>query len=236
MAIGEAIGPALPPTEGGGPGEAPPIQTVGDPRLLHLPHVGLISSRSVPADLLLPTLDRCRILREEPISVVGGFQSPLERFALDLLLRGRVPIVVCPARTLAGMRLPTSWRPHIDAGRLAIASTLSERWRRPSSRSAELRNRLVARLADRLFIVHSAPGTRTFRLAVDCIDAGKPVGCFAHPANRELMLVGAEAVPLASAVQETKPAAPGKVSLPAPASLDPGAHAPYSTQTFTLTT
>lgn len=180
----------------GGTPEVGALRVIGEPRLLELPHLALLSARRIPPDLLLPTLDRCRLMREEAPSIIGGFQSPLERFALEILLRGRSPVVVCPARTLAGMRIPLRWRAHVAVGRMAVTSDLPERWRRPTTRSGELRNRLVTGLAARIFVVQASPGTRTFRLALESMDHGKVVECFAHPANRELMLVGAEPVPL----------------------------------------
>ncbi|MQA89061.1 MAG: hypothetical protein GEU90_02320 [Gemmatimonas sp.] len=172
----------------------PELRTIGDPELLNRPYLAMLTSRKPPPDLLLPTFDLFRRLREERIPVAGGFHGPLERSCLRLLLRGRQPVLICPARTLKRFRVPLGWTDAVRARRLLIVSELPDRWTRPSSRSAELRNDTLTRLASRIFVVSANPGSRTFERALRVMDAGKPVLCFDHPANRELLIAGARSV------------------------------------------
>ena len=93
-------------------------------------------------------------MRDAGVPVIGGFQTPMERECLRLLLRGGQPVVVCPARGIARMRIPRAWRPALDEGRLLILSPFPETVRRPTAKIAAERNELVASLADRVFIAH----------------------------------------------------------------------------------
>ena len=72
--------------------------------------------------------------------MVGGFQSPMEKEFLDLLLRGAAGAVVCPARGLCVMRLPRAWRAPLNDGRLLVLSFFDEAVRRPTAAIAARRN------------------------------------------------------------------------------------------------
>ena len=48
---------------------------------------------------------------------------------LTILLRGEQPIVVCPARCLARMRVPREYRAPLEAGRLLLLSPFAEHQR-----------------------------------------------------------------------------------------------------------
>jgi predicted Rossmann fold nucleotide-binding protein DprA/Smf involved in DNA uptake len=171
-----------------------PLRIIGDPELLRLRFVAILESRHVPAELVLPTFDLCRALRDAAVPVCGGFQGAIQAFCFHLLLRGSQPLLFLPARSTDGFRVRAPWRPALESGRLAIASRLPPRWKRTSSRSADVRNETLLELADRLFVVHAPPGSRTFDLAVRAIDVGRPTYCFDHAANRELLVIGAAPV------------------------------------------
>ena len=71
------------------------------------------------------------------------------------------PIVVCPARSIENMRIPRDWRPALDDGRLLVLSPFPAAARRPTAELAAQRNDLVADLAQRVFIAHAAPASKT---------------------------------------------------------------------------
>ena len=58
----------------------------------------LFCSVRCPGDLILKTYDLARLLRDAGTPVIAGFQSPMEKDCLEILLRGRQPVVICPAR------------------------------------------------------------------------------------------------------------------------------------------
>lgn len=171
------------------------VQLIGRPGLLRQPLIAWFSSGRLPTDLVIPALEMGRRLREDGVAVASGFHSPVERQVLDVLIRGRQPVVVCPARALEGARLPVQWRCALHEGRMLILSTQGSRVRRPSVRSAAERNAMVAALAERVFIASASPGGRLHSVAREVASRGQPLACFDHPANRDLLLLGAAGVP-----------------------------------------
>jgi predicted Rossmann fold nucleotide-binding protein DprA/Smf involved in DNA uptake len=101
------------------------------------------------------------LLRDAGVAVIGGFHSPMEKECLNLLLRGKQPIVICPARGLQRMRIPPAWKTPLESGRLLILSPFGEEHRRVTADLAAQRNQFVAALADKVFIAHAATGSKT---------------------------------------------------------------------------
>lgn len=170
-----------------GPGDPatawPRLWTIGDRTLLEQRFLGFFCSRRCPGDVILRTYDLARDLRDHGVPVIGGFHSPMEQECLRLLLRGKQPVVVCPARGIERMRLPKEWSDPIEAGRLLVLSPFPAEQSRMTADLAAKRNRLVADLATAVFIAHASPAGRTAGLAGEVLAAGKPVWTFECPAN-----------------------------------------------------
>ena len=79
-----------------------PPETVylGNLRLLDEPLTALFCSSRCPGDLILKTYDIAKAMRSAGVPVIGGFQTPMEKECLRLLLRGEQPVVVCPPEAL----------------------------------------------------------------------------------------------------------------------------------------
>jgi hypothetical protein len=58
----------------------------------------LFCSARCPGRAILAAHDQAALWRDEGRCVVGGFHSPVEEECLRILLRGRQPVIVCPAR------------------------------------------------------------------------------------------------------------------------------------------
>jgi hypothetical protein len=104
-------------------------------------------------------------MRDEGITVISGFHSPLEKDCLRILLRGKQPIISCPARAIEGMRIPAEYREAFDAGRVLFLSPLTKRPTRITREAAGRRNEVVAALSDAVYIAHISPGGHTERIA-----------------------------------------------------------------------
>ena len=169
------------------------LGVLGDPRILSRPLVGLLCSAQLPPSAALAVSDLARALRDAGVAVVSGFQSAGERECLTFLLRGRQPVVICPARGLGGMRLPAAWLAAVGEGRLALVSALPDRVRRPTAAIAEARNRLVVTLSDALVVLHATPNGRLAKLAAESLRAGRRVYCLDLPENGDLRVAGAVA-------------------------------------------
>ncbi|MEZ4618069.1 MAG: hypothetical protein R2867_21510 [Caldilineaceae bacterium] len=134
------------------------LTIIGDPALLDQMTLALFSSVQCPGHIILKLHDRAHELAAAGTGVISPFHSPLEQEALTILLRGQGPLVICPARGIGSMRIPQAYRPHIDAGRLAILSPFPDTQKRATQQIAALRNQMVALLAQRVLIAHAAPG------------------------------------------------------------------------------
>ena len=93
---------------------------IGNPELLAVPDkAALFASRRCDGNVILALFDRTRELRDAGRVVVGGFQSPVEKECLAILLRSpRSRLIILPARGLAGLRIPQAWRAPLAASRL----------------------------------------------------------------------------------------------------------------------
>ncbi len=69
----------------------------GNLHLLEEPLTAFFCSARCAGDLILKTYDLARSMRDAGVAVIGGFQIPMERECLRLLLRGTQPVVICPA-------------------------------------------------------------------------------------------------------------------------------------------
>jgi len=167
------------------------ITLKGDLGILDKRLIGFFCSVRCPGDIILKTYDLARALRETDMTIVGGFQSPMEKEFLDLLLRGAASVVICPARGLGNMRIPKGWKKPLDEGRLLLLSFFDDNIRRPTTTIAARRNAYVATLADRLFIAHAEKGGKTGKLCKDALARGKPVLTLDSPDNTPLIELGA---------------------------------------------
>ena len=138
---------------------------IGDPKILTERKVGLFCSVRCPGNAILGAYDVARKLRDEGVTVISGFHSPVEKECLRILLRGKQPIIICLARAPEKIRLPVGWRRALEAGRLLLLSQFEKRPQRPTTVSSHQRNELVAALSDTALIVHAEPGGSIARIS-----------------------------------------------------------------------
>ena len=167
------------------------FKSKGNLRRLDEPLPALFCSNRCPGDLILKTYDLARAMRDTGVPAIGGFQTPMERECLRLLLRGNQPVVICPARSIDNMRIPRDWGTALKDGRLLVLSPFPATARRPTAELSAQRNDLVAELAQRVFIAHAAPDSKTEAFARCLADAGKPLLTLDSPANQNLVEMGA---------------------------------------------
>ncbi|MDE0027175.1 MAG: hypothetical protein OXP69_22410 [Spirochaetaceae bacterium] len=166
----------------------------GDIGIIDEPLIGFFCSIRCPGDIILRTYDLARTLRGTDLTLIGGFQSPMEKEFLDLLLRGSARVVVCPARSIENMRIRREWRTPISDGRLLILSSFGRSQYRATAALAAQRNALVAALATEVVIPYAAPGGKTESLARRHAGAGKSILTLDSPANANLIAIGASTI------------------------------------------
>jgi len=164
------------------------LSVIGNITLLDPPGLtALFCSHRLPAELILPTYDLARDLRDTGVPVIGGFHAPMEREALRFLMRGTQPVIHVPARGLEGMRLSREQRKAIEAGRLLILSPFTA----TESRLAAARNLLVGALAERVLVIYSLPGGALEASVKQFLAWGMPVWALPGEANARLLQWGA---------------------------------------------
>ena len=169
---------------------------LGNLEILKCKTLALFCSVKCPGDLILKTYDFAQQLREAEVTVIGGFHSPMEQECLTILLRGNQPLIVCPARSLRNMRLPSAYKKPLDQGRLLLLSSFSEKERRHTAELANRRNRLVGALATAIFASHAEPAGKTESLCHQVLQWGKPL--YTHWSDLNANLISMGAVPLDS--------------------------------------
>jgi predicted Rossmann fold nucleotide-binding protein DprA/Smf involved in DNA uptake len=146
-------------------GASPQLSALGNLDQLALPKTALFCSARCPGQAILAAYDQAARWRDAGRCIIGGFHSPVEQECLRILLRGRQPVIICPARSLEKMRLPGDWQKPLADGRLLILSCFSGNEHRITSTLAARRNEFVAALADEVWFAHVAPGGQMQRLA-----------------------------------------------------------------------
>lgn len=168
------------------------VWTLGDPAILETPLLALFCSKKCHGDLIIKTFDAIRQIRDAGVPMIGGFHSPMEKECLDLLLRGKQPVVVCPARSIEGMRIPGGWQRPVAERRLLVLSPFEGREkRRMTAELARERNRFVASLSRAILVPHAAPEGLTEELCLELLKQGKPIYTFESEYNRRLVEAGA---------------------------------------------
>jgi predicted Rossmann fold nucleotide-binding protein DprA/Smf involved in DNA uptake len=167
------------------------IFALGDLDILRQKKLALFCSVKCPGDLILQTYDLARQLREAGIVVISGFHSPMEKECLSLLLRGKQPVIWCPAKRLTVNRLPREYMGPLSDSRLLMVSPFGEGIKRARQDIARFRNEFVAALAGQVFVAYAAPGGKTESFCEKVLGWGKSLLTFNSHKNASLIVSGA---------------------------------------------
>ena len=173
-----------------------PLSAVGEAGFLKLPALALFCSVKCPGSIIIKTYEAMQMLKLQDRVIAGGFHSPMERTCLDILLRGRAKLIVCPARGLQRLRIRPEWRAPLSENRLLIISPFDDPIRRSTKQLARIRNKFVAALSDSLLIPFAARKSRTEQFALEMLASGKMVYTFADPESQPLIDLGVTLLPL----------------------------------------
>jgi predicted Rossmann fold nucleotide-binding protein DprA/Smf involved in DNA uptake len=141
------------------------ITALGPVTLLANRKTALFCSATAPVDVLSHARKAALCMCEQGVTVISGFHSPVEKECLRILLEGKQPIILCPARAIATMHIPDDCRSAFEAGRLLFLSPFVGPPRRADRDSATKRNEFVAALADEAYFPYVSPGGLTARIA-----------------------------------------------------------------------
>ncbi|SHL42459.1 DNA-binding protein [Hymenobacter psychrotolerans] len=167
------------------------LRSLGNLSLLQQRKTAFFCSRESP-----PEVERLACLwaleqRYMQRCIMSGFHSRLEQSIFRYLLQGsRQPIIYVLGRGLqTNVRL--EYGPEITAGSLLFLSPFEAAVRTITAETADIRNLLIADLADEFFIPYLQPGGNLDALLAHPIAKGKPVYTLNIPQNRLLLKRGA---------------------------------------------
>ena len=172
------------------------ITALGNLDIVNHKKLAFFCSVKCPGHLILKAHDLSQSLKQAGVTVIGGFHSPIERECLTILLRGKQPIIVCPARSIKGMRMRIVYIKPLEEGRLLFLSPFKESQRRNTVETAMERNRFVAAVADAVFVAHASPNSKMEKFCGEVLKLGKSLYSFESDANKCLFNIGAKVLSL----------------------------------------
>ncbi|WAC07023.1 MAG: DNA-processing protein DprA [Thermodesulfobacteriota bacterium] len=172
------------------------ISVIGDFNILNHQKLAIFCSVKCPGNLILQTYDLAQKLREDGITVISGFHSPIEQECLRLLLRGEQPIILCLARSIEGLRIRREYRGPLAEGRLLILSPFTANQPRPTVAMSLYRNYFVAALSNRIFVPYAAPSSKTENFCNEILTCQKLLYTFENDFNQNLIFRGAHPISL----------------------------------------
>jgi len=168
------------------------IACIGNLDILKKKTLAVFCSVKCPGNLILQTYDLAQHLRDDGVTVISGFHSPIERECLNILLRGKQSVIICPARSIEGMRIKKEFRKPIEDGRLLLLSHFTDKQNRISSQRALERNRFVAAITDSIFVSYAAKESKTEGFCREILKWQKPLYTFESDVNANLIALGAK--------------------------------------------
>lgn len=166
--------------------DLPELTAIGDLSILKNETLGLLSSRKCPGSIILQFFDLIGKWRNEEITLISGFHSPLEQEALKSLRQSRTKFVFCPARSLEKMRIKKDLQDLVEQKRLLILSPFPKNETRQTAKLANQRNEFIAKIATRLLITHASENSQTQKLA----ESMPEFWTLDNPANKNLLNLG----------------------------------------------
>ena len=170
------------------------IAAIGNLNILQSKTLAIFVSVKCPGKIILDTYDYLKSLKDHDMTFIGGFHSPMEQECLDILLKGAANVILCPARSIEGMRIKNEYKHPIENGKLLILSAFSQNHNRISSKRSFIRNDFVATLADQIFIPYAADGSKTETLCREWLEKGKSVFTFNSNHNKNLIKIGCKTI------------------------------------------
>ncbi|RSK37344.1 DNA-binding protein [Hymenobacter metallilatus] len=167
------------------------LRTLGNTALLRLPKTAFFCSRDYPHRIERLSYLWAMEQRQLGYCVLSGFHSQLEQSIFRFLRRDvQQPIVYVLGRGIQPA-LPLEYERDIQLGRLLFVTPFDREVSTVTQETANIRNLLIADMADRFFIPYMRPGGNLEQLLQGEVIRGKPLLTLNLPENRELFRRGA---------------------------------------------
>ena len=137
----------------------------GNENIMKTNKLAFFSSDNCPPEIYLELMDFAMKVIEKEITIISGFHTNVEREVLEILIKGKQPIIICPAREISDYIIPEKFDAAYNEGRLLFASEFSGNKKRISRTTSIVRNRYVSEIADNIFIPFAKKSGITFNSA-----------------------------------------------------------------------
>src|SRR5437868_4404785 len=118
------------------------MHTHGNTKILDEHKIAFLCSRQMPAGTVLKCYDWAIEMRNKGNCVISGFHSSLEKDVLEILLKGKQPIIIALARGLK-QKLEPELQKAFDDARLLIITPFAKEVRRVTKETARVRNQMM---------------------------------------------------------------------------------------------
>ncbi len=149
------------------------VFALGDAGIAEHRKTAFFCSRRYPASTVLRIYDWAKEMRANGECVISGFHSRLEQDALDILLKGKQPVILAAARGLP-KRHPPAVRRALEEKRLLILSPFPASVSRITSETARTRNTFMLSVAERIVVGHTSRGGALAE-ALSCVSPHKEI-------------------------------------------------------------
>lgn len=163
------------------------MYSVGNEDLLNRNPIAIYCSRNTNPSLHEPTLELLQQLMSQPVTLAGGWQSPLEKEALALRKAGSDSnLIYFLAKGIQNFKLPPFLRSDVDKGKVLFVS----RWMNEARIDREKvgkRDDLMLSKIDRFLFLNIEEGGNLEDIFFRCLSQEKEVFLFDHPVNQNWM-------------------------------------------------
>ena len=136
---------------------------IGKKDILNLEKTAFLCSRKVPAEIVLKSYDWAKQQREKSICIVCGNHSQIEKDVFKILLKGKQPLILVLARSIK-KRLELEIKEAIESNRLLIISPFNIETKRITRETAEIRNKYIIELSDKITVAYKTPNGQLDKL------------------------------------------------------------------------
>ena len=128
----------------------------GNKNIIKNQKTAFLCSRKCPSDIIIKSLDWARDKKNDGDCIISGFHSRIEKDVFNILMKGKQPIILVLAR---GMKehWPIEIKKAIEEERLLVISPFDKNIKYITQETANIRNELMTKIADEIFIAYYTP-------------------------------------------------------------------------------
>jgi len=116
-----------------------------------------LCSQTIPADIVMKSYERAVKQKVESNCIICGNHSQIEKDVFEILLKGNQPLILVLACAIYD-KFSENITKAIDDGRLLVISPFKSKSLRVSPFTAEIRNKLILKLSDNIYIPYKRKG------------------------------------------------------------------------------